>query len=139
MPTEREYNAMSFGRQLDHRKTLAQFQATAKRTHLSQKRQTYTKALREFIALNDVTEYYTVFNAGDQCHDDSFEVWYKSETDTTPSTNKCNRKACGKPNAVFWNHSTQAWYCGPCASKINSHSPGLCVIPTPTTETVTTT
>jgi hypothetical protein len=81
MPTEREYNAMPFGRQLDHRHTLATFKATAKSTHLSQKRQTYAKALKEFIALNDVTEYFNAAPKGSwDSHDDSFEVWYKTDT-----------------------------------------------------------
>lgn len=41
----------------------------------------------------------------------------------------CNRKACRKDGADWWNHSTQAWYCRKCALKINAVNPevpGLC-------------
>ena len=41
----------------------------------------------------------------------------------------CNRKACQRPGAVFFNTSTRAWYCAPCAHKINNASPGLCYVP----------
>ena len=53
------------------------FKATAKVTHLSQKRQTYQKAIKEAIALHDVKEYYCEFYNESQCKDDSFEFWYK--------------------------------------------------------------
>lgn len=53
------------------------FKATAKVTHLSQKRQTYQKAIKEAIWLHDVKEYYCEFYWAPQCKDDSFEFWYK--------------------------------------------------------------
>jgi hypothetical protein len=31
----------------------------------------------------------------------------------------CNREACQKPGAVFYNSSTRAYYCPECAAKIN--------------------
>lgn len=31
----------------------------------------------------------------------------------------CNRTACKKPHAIFYNISTRAYYCGPCAKLIN--------------------
>lgn len=31
----------------------------------------------------------------------------------------CNRSACQKPGATWYNHSTQAWYCLKCAGQIN--------------------
>lgn len=77
MPLEREYNAMPFGRQLEHHQKIKDFKATAKVTHLSQKRQTYQKAIKEMVALNDVKEYYCEFYNEPQCKDDSFEFWYK--------------------------------------------------------------
>lgn len=39
----------------------------------------------------------------------------------------CKRKACRQPGAEWWNSSTQAWYCQPCAFVINDHSPRLCI------------
>jgi hypothetical protein len=32
----------------------------------------------------------------------------------------CNRTACQAPGAYWYNHSTQAYYCGTCADLINS-------------------
>lgn len=31
----------------------------------------------------------------------------------------CNRTACQAPNAVWFNHSTRAYYCTPCARMLN--------------------
>ena len=31
----------------------------------------------------------------------------------------CNRTACQKPGATFYNISTRAWYCPKCAEAIN--------------------
>lgn len=31
----------------------------------------------------------------------------------------CNRMCCQRPNAVYFNHSTRAYYCRPCAEDIN--------------------
>lgn len=31
----------------------------------------------------------------------------------------CERSACQKPGAEWWNASTQAYYCGACARDIN--------------------
>ena len=35
----------------------------------------------------------------------------------------CNREACQKPGATWYNQSTLAYYCGECAHAINSHCP----------------
>lgn len=34
----------------------------------------------------------------------------------------CNRVACQKPGAGFYNHSTRKYYCGRCADMINAHN-----------------
>ncbi len=39
---------------------------------------------------------------------------------------KCNRTACQKEGATWWNPSTQAYYCTRCAKRINKYNPGLC-------------
>lgn len=39
----------------------------------------------------------------------------------------CNRKACRAPGATWYNHGTRAYYCQPCAFRINDGTPGLCV------------
>ncbi len=77
LPKERDYNAMPWGRQLEYRKAIEAFKATAKVTHLSQKRQTYAKAIREAIDLLGAAEYYCEFHCSPTCKDDSFEFWYR--------------------------------------------------------------
>lgn len=54
-----------------------EFKVTAKVTHLSQKRQTYQKAIKEAISLYGVKEYWCEFYNEPHCKDDSFEFWYK--------------------------------------------------------------
>jgi hypothetical protein len=34
----------------------------------------------------------------------------------------CNRTACQKPEATWYNHSTKAYYCAECANLINLHN-----------------
>ena len=35
----------------------------------------------------------------------------------------CNRTACQKPGALFYNHSTRLYYCPSCAQMINQVNP----------------
>ena len=35
----------------------------------------------------------------------------------------CNRTVCQKPGAVYYNHSTEKYYCSECADKINKMNP----------------
>lgn len=35
----------------------------------------------------------------------------------------CNRTACQKPIASYYNHSTEKWYCADCATLINNANP----------------
>lgn len=35
----------------------------------------------------------------------------------------CNRTACDKKQAKWYNHSTRAYYCGKCAMQINAYAP----------------
>lgn len=43
-------------------------------------------------------------------------------------TGKCARKACGVEGEVYWNPSTQDFYCLKCAQGINRHNPGLITV-----------
>lgn len=79
MPKDTEYNKLSFGRKIEYREQIKQFKETAKSTHLSQKRQSYSKAIREFVKLNNVTEYYCSFYCDPNYYDDSFEFFYKTK------------------------------------------------------------
>jgi hypothetical protein len=54
----------------------------------------------------------------------------------------CNRTACQKSGATWYNHCTRAYYCKPCAHEINRWNPEgydghlLCeLLPPPTQET----
>lgn len=51
------------------------------------------------------------------------------KTDKGKKGGSCNRRACQRPGAAFYNQSTRAWYCPPCAHKINDANPGLCYVP----------
>ena len=70
--------SLSFGQQIPHLRTIAEFKQSAKSTHLSQKRQSYKTALREFLSLHpEVKEYFAKFLCGSDAKDDSFELFYK--------------------------------------------------------------
>ena len=77
LPTEMELDAMPFGRQIEHLKAIQVFKDSCKSTWLSQKRQSYQKAIREAIKLHGVTEYYCEFYCDSMVKDDVFEFWYK--------------------------------------------------------------
>lgn len=32
----------------------------------------------------------------------------------------CNITACQKPNAIYYNHGSMAWYCPSCAKRLNA-------------------
>jgi hypothetical protein len=75
---EKQFNALPFGRQIDTLRVFENFKMDSMCIWLSQKRQTYTKAIREAVALLGVTEYYTCFHAEPHYYDDSFQFWYKT-------------------------------------------------------------
>ena len=41
------------------------------------------------------------------------------KADNGEKNGSCNRTACQKPNAIFYNHSTRKYYCPDCASMLN--------------------
>lgn len=41
-------------------------------------------------------------------------------------TKTCNRRACQKGPANYFNASTREWYCAECARRINETAPHLC-------------
>lgn len=77
LPSDKDYNNMPFGRQMNYFKLIEEFKKDSKSIHLSQKRQTYNKAIKETIALYDVKEYYCSFYCDNQRKDDSFQFWFK--------------------------------------------------------------
>ncbi len=69
--------SLSFGQQIGHLAKVQEFKNGAKSIHLSQKRKTYKKALREFKDLYKPNSFYVPgFHVGSDIHDDSFEVFY---------------------------------------------------------------
>jgi hypothetical protein len=51
-----------------------------------------------------------------------------NEMTTEPESTKgkfngsCNRTACQKPNATYYNHSTRKYYCKKCANMLNDYN-----------------
>ena len=73
----KEYEKLPFGRQIEHRAKIDAFKRSAKVTWLSIKRQSVTRAWREFIAMFEPTEWYANYQDGEFARDDSIEVYYK--------------------------------------------------------------
>ena len=61
IPKETQFRKMSFGQQIEFIRKFEEFKLEAKSAHISQKRTTSEKAIKEFLKLNDVTEYYCTF------------------------------------------------------------------------------
>lgn len=80
-PKPEALRVMVFGRQIEYIRKIQAFktQPGVKSNHISQKRQTYTKAIKEFIDLYNVDEYYCDFHCNSNVKDDSFEVWYTTK------------------------------------------------------------
>lgn len=77
-PTEKEFNSLSFGQQIDHLRKMREFQESSKHTWVSQKRISSTKAVAEAKKLFDAKEYYCQFHDSPDYRDDSFEFWYRA-------------------------------------------------------------
>jgi hypothetical protein len=77
LPKEKEYAALPFGRRIEYARKIEEFKATAKTGWISQKRQTSAKAFRDFVNLNDVTQYYAEYVDDGFVRDDSYQIWYK--------------------------------------------------------------
>ena len=74
--TEKEYAGLPFGRKIDYIRKINEFKNTAKTNHVSQKRKKSSTALKEFLKLYNVDEYYCSFYDTNQCRDDSYQIWY---------------------------------------------------------------
>lgn len=75
--TDKQYDALPFGRQIEYAKKIEAFKASAKSVHISQKRKSHAAAWKEFKELYNPTEWFTTYLDGPTARDDSFEVWYK--------------------------------------------------------------
>lgn len=74
---EKDFNILPFGRQIEYFKKIEEWKKAAKRIHISQKRCSTAKALKEFKDLYRPTEYFFVDNQTANYKDDSIEIWYK--------------------------------------------------------------
>lgn len=73
------YFGLIFGQQIEYHYKIADYTKTAKQIHLSQKHQSYKKAIREFIALYRPINYYIPpFGIDEFYYDDSFIVYYNN-------------------------------------------------------------
>ena len=79
LPKDKDFSQMSFGRQLEHLPAIQAFTANAASIWLSQKRQSYVKAIQEAIRLYDVDQYYCSFHCSLNYRDDSFQFFYTTK------------------------------------------------------------
>ena len=71
-----DFDCLPFGRQIEYMRKIESFKASAKNTHISQKRQSFTKALKDFRTHYRPKSYYCRVRTGTNWHDDSVEIWY---------------------------------------------------------------
>ena len=76
LPKDADFDAMPFGRQLEHLRAIEAFKLTAKSVHVSRKRTTFKKALADFKRLYKPKQYFCRNTETSYSYDDSFEVWY---------------------------------------------------------------
>lgn len=75
--TDIQFVGFAFGRQIEYYRKIEDWKKDANSTHLSQKRQSWKKAISEFVKLNGVKEYFCSFHAGLEYFDDTFEFFWK--------------------------------------------------------------
>jgi len=80
IPKDRDLNKMVFGRQIEYIKKIHEWKKGAKKVYLSQKRQTFSKAIKEFKNLHKPKNWFTpTKNKKDSPNywDDGIEVYYE--------------------------------------------------------------
>lgn len=76
LPTHQQLEAMPFGRQIEHLRSIKSFKATAKSVHISMKRRSAASAIREAKALYKADQYYCEYWDLTDYRDDSVEFFY---------------------------------------------------------------
>lgn len=76
---DKDYNGLAWGRQLDFRHKIADFQNAAKNTHFGKKRMSFAKGLREFKDLYNVDQFFCIDRTDACWEDDSVEIWYTTK------------------------------------------------------------
>lgn len=74
--TDKAFNSLPFGRQIEYFKKFEEFKNRAKNNHMGCKRMTYAKGIREWKKLYQPTEYFFIENGRSDQKDDCIEVWY---------------------------------------------------------------
>jgi hypothetical protein len=77
--TEKAYLSLSFGRRLEYTRKILQFCESAEQVYLSQKNQTFAKAIAEFKKLYKPKQWYVSAHSKEKTpnyYDDSFVVYY---------------------------------------------------------------
>ncbi len=77
LPKDTDFAALPFGRQIECRLIIENFKYAAKSAHISQKRQSAAKAIRDFLKLTGAKEYYCFYHDSKNYKDDTFCIWYK--------------------------------------------------------------
>ena len=82
IPSEKDFNSLPFGRQIEFFSKLNDFKSGSetKRGFLDQKRRSTAKALKEFLDLYSVGEYYFADTTKQDYKSDSLEIFYTIKT-----------------------------------------------------------
>ena len=79
LPTHQQLEAMPFGRQIEHLRSIEAFKSTAKSVWISMKRRSAASAIKEAKALYDVDEYYCQYYDLTDYRDDSIQFFYTTK------------------------------------------------------------
>ena len=77
LPKDSEFEAMPFGRQIEHLQAIRVFKNVAFSTWLSQKRKSWQSVIKEAIRVLQAKEYYCEFHCDPDYKDDSFQFFYR--------------------------------------------------------------
>ena len=77
----KDFAKLPFGRQIEFNTTLKTFKETSKSAHVGAKHSSTLKAVKEWIKMMGVTEYYAVWQKDSSYYkNDSVQVYYKGES-----------------------------------------------------------
>lgn len=79
LPTDTEFGRLPFGRQVELAAKIKEFKSSAQVIHLSQKRQSYIKAIQVARKLYRVDQYYCQFHNSPAYKDDGFAFFFTAK------------------------------------------------------------
>ena len=77
--TDKQYNKLILGRQMQYHKKIKDFVSSAKSLHIDVKRRSLSKAFAEFKQLYNVDQYYFLDNSRPSYRSDSVLIYYISK------------------------------------------------------------